>query len=102
MATTWEPVGNQFQYEGVPGTHQWYDGTPHPWDFARVWHLEPSLSDPDTVLAGVEDAGFVPLDRRGQELARARRAPRPRLRILVAAGSRWHVPAYDHRGSERP
>jgi photosystem II stability/assembly factor-like uncharacterized protein len=42
----------------VPGTHQWYDGTPHPWEFARVWHLEPSLSDPDTILAGVEDAGI--------------------------------------------
>ena len=55
---TWEPVGNQFQYEGVPGTHQWYDGTPHPWEFARVWHIEPSLNDPDTVLAGVEDAGL--------------------------------------------
>jgi hypothetical protein len=55
---TWEPVGNQFQYEGVPGTHQWYDGTPHPWEFARVWHLEPSLTDPDTVLAGVEDAAL--------------------------------------------
>ena len=55
---TWEPVGNQFRYEGVPGTHQWYDGTPHPWEFARVWHLEPSLSDPDTVFAGVEDAAL--------------------------------------------
>ncbi|MGO8723223.1 MAG: WD40/YVTN/BNR-like repeat-containing protein [Acidimicrobiales bacterium] len=56
--STWQPMGNQFQYEGVPGTHQWYDGTPHPWEFARVWHLEPSLSDPDTVLAGVEDAAL--------------------------------------------
>jgi photosystem II stability/assembly factor-like uncharacterized protein len=55
---TWEPVGNQFNYDGVPGTHQWYDGTPHPWEFARVWHLEPSLSDPDAVLAGVEDAAL--------------------------------------------
>ncbi len=55
---TWDPVGNQFGYEGVPGTHQWYDGTPHPWEFARVWHLEPSLSDPDTVYAGVEDAAL--------------------------------------------
>jgi len=54
----WEPVGNQFLYEGVPGTHQWYDGTPHPWEFARVWHLEPSLTEPDTVLAGVEDAAL--------------------------------------------
>jgi photosystem II stability/assembly factor-like uncharacterized protein len=51
-------VGNQFVYDGVPGTHQWYDGTPHPWEFARVWHLEPSLTDPDTVYAGVEDAAL--------------------------------------------
>jgi len=55
---TWEPVGNKFAYEGVPGTHQWYDGTPHPWEFKRVWHLEPSLTDPDTVYAGVEDAAL--------------------------------------------
>jgi photosystem II stability/assembly factor-like uncharacterized protein len=55
---TWEPVGNEFAYDGEPGTHQWYDGTPHPWEFARVWHLEPSPTDPDTVYAGVEDAGL--------------------------------------------
>ncbi len=55
---TWAPVGNEFRYDGVPGTHQWYDGTPHPWEFARVWHLEPSLTDPDTVYAGVEDAAL--------------------------------------------
>jgi photosystem II stability/assembly factor-like uncharacterized protein len=56
--TTWEPVGNKFAYDGVAGTHQWYDGTPHPWEFKRVWHLEPSLTDPDTVYAGVEDAAL--------------------------------------------
>ena len=55
---TWEPVGNKFAYDGVPGTHQWYDGTPHPWEFKRVWHLEPSLTDADTVYAGVEDAAL--------------------------------------------
>jgi len=55
---TWEPVGNDFQYEGVPGTHQWYDGTPHPWEFLRVWHLEPSLAEAETVYAGVEDAAL--------------------------------------------
>ena len=55
---SWEPVGSEFRYAGVPGTHQWYDGTPHPWEFARVWHLEPSVTDPDTVLAGVEDAAL--------------------------------------------
>jgi photosystem II stability/assembly factor-like uncharacterized protein len=55
---TWEPIGNKFEYDGVPGTHQWYDGTPHPWEFARVWHLEPSLTDPDTVYAGIQDAAL--------------------------------------------
>ena len=55
---TWAPVGHEFVYDGVPGTHQWYDGTQHPWEFARVWHLEPSLTDPDTVYAGVEDAAL--------------------------------------------
>ena len=55
---TWAPVGNKFLYDGVAGTHQWYDGTAHPWEFKRVWHLEPSLTDPDTVYAGVEDAAL--------------------------------------------
>src|ERR1700692_1608330 len=39
-------------------THQWYDGTQHPWEFKRVWHLEPSLTEPNTVYAGVEDAAI--------------------------------------------
>jgi photosystem II stability/assembly factor-like uncharacterized protein len=55
---------NKFVYDtsaetGKPlTTHQWYDGTPHPWEFKRVWHIEPSLDDPDTVYAGVEDAAL--------------------------------------------
>lgn len=57
-AKTWTAVDNKFLYDGPTGTHQWYDGTPHPWDFKRVWHLEPSLTDPDTVYAGVEDAAL--------------------------------------------
>ncbi|HSM14307.1 MAG TPA: exo-alpha-sialidase, partial [Thermoanaerobaculia bacterium] len=55
---TWETVGNEFAYDGTPGTHQWYDGTPPPWEFKRVWHFEPALDDPDTVWAGVEDAAL--------------------------------------------
>ena len=55
---TWETAGNEFNYDGIPGTHQWYDGTQHPWEFKRVWHLEPSLTDPNTVYAGVEDAAL--------------------------------------------
>jgi photosystem II stability/assembly factor-like uncharacterized protein len=69
---SWDTVGNSFVYEGDPGTHQHYDGTPRPWAFTRVWHLEPSLTDPDTVYAGVEDAGLFRSDDGGhtwQELA---------------------------------
>jgi hypothetical protein len=64
--TTWEPTGNKFAYDGTPGTHQWYDGTPHPWEFKRVWHLEPSLTDPDKVFAGVEDAAIFQTTDGGQ------------------------------------
>src|SRR3974390_566426 len=49
---------NKFVYEGDAGTHKWYDGTQHPWEFKRIWHLEPSLTDPDTVYAGAEDAAL--------------------------------------------
>ena len=55
---SWETVSNEFVYDGETGTHQWYDGTPHPWEFRRVWHLEPSLHDADTIYAGVEDAAI--------------------------------------------
>jgi photosystem II stability/assembly factor-like uncharacterized protein len=55
---TWEAVGNEFKYEGVPGTHKWYDGTQHPWEFKRIWHIEPSLTEPDTAFAGAEDAAL--------------------------------------------
>lgn len=57
---------NKFVYDtslraGKPlTTHQWYDGTQHPWQFKRVWHLEPSLTDADIVCAGVEDAALKP------------------------------------------
>jgi photosystem II stability/assembly factor-like uncharacterized protein len=55
---------NKFVYDVSPGTgkplttHQFYDGTQHPWEFKRVWHLEPSLTEPNTVFAGVEDAAL--------------------------------------------
>jgi photosystem II stability/assembly factor-like uncharacterized protein len=55
---SWAPVGNQFVYEGEAGTHLWYDGTPRPFEFKRIWHLEPSLDDPDKVYAGAEDAAL--------------------------------------------
>jgi photosystem II stability/assembly factor-like uncharacterized protein len=68
------PMGesNKFVYDtseetGKPLlTHQWYDGTPHPWEFKRVWHLEPSLDDADTVFAGIEDAALFRSTNGGQ------------------------------------
>src|SRR5216110_3481396 len=75
---------NKFVYDTSPGTgrplttHQWYDGTQHPWEFARVWHIEPSLSDPDTVYAGVEDAALFRSTDGGQswqELSGLRKHP---------------------------
>ncbi len=81
---TWEPVGNKFAYDGDAGTHMWYDGTPHPWEFKRVWHLEPSLTDPDTVYAGVEDAALFRTTDGGknwEEMAGMRKQE---------SGPRWH------------
>ena len=74
---------NKFVYDtsaatGKPlTTHQWYDGTQHPWEFKRVWHLEPSPNNPDTVYAGVEDAALFRSTDGGQtwqELAGLRSA----------------------------
>jgi photosystem II stability/assembly factor-like uncharacterized protein len=63
---TWTPVGNKFTYAGDPGTHQSFDGTQHPWEFKRVWQLVPTLTDPDTVYAGVEDASLFRTTDGGQ------------------------------------
>jgi photosystem II stability/assembly factor-like uncharacterized protein len=63
---TWQPVDNKFVYNGTPGTHRWYDDTPHPWEFKRVWHLEPSLTESDVVYAGVEDAAIFKTTDGGQ------------------------------------
>jgi hypothetical protein len=55
---TWDPVGNDFSYASAVGEHQWYDGTLRPWEFARVWHLEPSGTDRDLIYAGIQDAAL--------------------------------------------
>ena len=65
------PIGesNNFVYDTAAApltTHQFYDGTQHPWEFKRVWYLEPSLTDPDTVYAGVEDAALFRTTDGGQ------------------------------------
>jgi photosystem II stability/assembly factor-like uncharacterized protein len=60
---------NKFAYDAAAKpltTHQWYDGTQHPWEFKRVWHLEPSLTDANAVYAGVEDAAIFQSTDGGQ------------------------------------
>jgi hypothetical protein len=64
---TWTQMDSSFEYDGVPGTHQWYDGTARPWEFKRIWHLEPSLTDPDVVYAGAEDAALFRSDDAGKQ-----------------------------------
>ena len=49
-----------------PGIHQWYDGTPHPWEFGRGWYLEPSLTDVEGVHAGAEDVALFKSGDGGQ------------------------------------
>jgi photosystem II stability/assembly factor-like uncharacterized protein len=101
---TWEAMGNEFLYDGEAGTHQWYDGTPHPWEFARVWHLEPTRDDPDTVYAGAEDAAlFRSADggRTWQELAGLRRHGSGPHWQPGAGGLCLHTVLLDPSGGER-
>src|SRR5262245_23782770 len=64
---TWNAVGNDFTYTGEVGEHLWYDGTPRPWEFKRIWHIEPTRDDPDTVYAGAEDAALYISNDGGQK-----------------------------------
>jgi hypothetical protein len=101
---TWEQVGSKFVYDGVPGTHQWYDGTPHPWEFKRVWHLEPSLHDPDTVYAGVEDAALFRSTDGGQnweELSGLRRHDTGKYWAPGAGGMCLHTIIIDPKKPDR-
>jgi photosystem II stability/assembly factor-like uncharacterized protein len=101
---TWETVGNEFAYDGVPGTHQWFDGTQRPWEFKRVWHLEPSFDDPDTVYAGVEDAAlFRSTDggRSWSELAGLRRHETGPSWHPGAGGMCLHTILFDPKDARR-
>ena len=91
---------NKFVYEGEVGTHMWYDGTQHPWEFKRIWHIEPSLTDPDTAYAGAEDAAIFKTTDGGKtwkELPGLRERQRPSL----ATRRGRHGRAHDSARSEK-
>ena len=86
--TKGSPVDPNLLYASAR-THQWYDGTPHSSEFKRVWHFEPSLTDPDTVYAGIEDAAIFNTTDGGKSWNEL-----PGLRghgSAMAAGRRWDV-----------
>ena len=94
---------NKFVYEGEAGTHKWYDGSQHPWEFKRVWHLEPSLTDPDTAYAGVEDAAIFKTTDGGKtwkELSGLRRA-KGNLWQPGAGGMAVHTILLDPKNAKR-
>jgi hypothetical protein len=95
---TWETAGNEFNYDGVPGTHQWYDGTQHPWEFKRVWHLEPSERS-EYRLRGSGGRSAVQDCGRRPHLAGASRIAQRQGPPLAARGGR-DVSAHDHPRSQ--
>lgn len=101
---TWQAVDKNFAYEGATGTHQWYDGTAHPWEFKRVWHVEPSLTDPNTVYAGVEDAAMFRSTDAGQswhELAGLRKHDSGNRWMPGAGGMGLHTILLDRADPKR-
>jgi len=79
---TWEAVSNEFQYEGDPGMHLTFDGSSVPWAFKRIWHLEPSLNDTDTIYAGAEDAALFVSNDGGKSW-------RERAGLRDCSGDKW-------------
>jgi photosystem II stability/assembly factor-like uncharacterized protein len=101
---SWTTVGNDFAYQGETGDHLWYDGTPRPWEFKRIWHLEPARDDPDTVYAGGEDAALY-LTRDGgqkwEELTALRNHPTGSTWQPGAGGLCLHTIILDAANKER-
>jgi photosystem II stability/assembly factor-like uncharacterized protein len=94
---------NKFVYDGDAGTHKWYDGTQHPWEFKRIWHVEPSLTDPDTAYAGAEDAAIFKTTDGGKswkELSGLRKA-KGQLWQPGAGGMAVHTILLDRKNASR-
>src|SRR5205809_1724071 len=96
-------ASNMFTYEGEVGTHKWYDGSQHPWEFKRIWHIEPSLTDPDTAYGGAEDAAFFKTTDAGKtwmELPGLHKAKGPRWQP-GAGGMGLHTILLDPKNEKR-
>ena len=100
---------NTFSYDtsaatGKPlTTHMWYDGSQHPWEFKRIWHLEPSLTDANTCYAGAEDAAMFRTTDGGKswhELA-GLRAAKGNLWAPGAGGMGLHTIVIDPKNPKR-
>lgn len=94
---------NKFVYDGEVGKHLWYDGTPHPWEFKRIWHIEPSTTDPDTAYAGAEDAAIFKTTDGGKtwkELSGLRKA-KSQLWQPGAGGMGVHTILLDPKNEKR-
>jgi photosystem II stability/assembly factor-like uncharacterized protein len=101
---SWNPVGNEFSYAGVPGTHQWYDGTQHPWEFKRIWCFEPAREDSDLLYAGAEDAALFRSTDGGwswQEVAGLREHPSGAQWTPGAGGMGLHTILVDPQDPRR-
>lgn len=100
----WEPVGSEFAYVGETGNHMFYDGTQKPWEFKRIWHFEPSLTDPDTVYAGAEDAALFRTTDGGAtwlEIPALRTHPSGQFWCPGAGGLGLHSIVLDPKNSDR-
>ena len=94
---------NKFTYIGNVGTHKWYDGSQHPWEFKRVWHIEPSLTDPNVAYAGVEDAAIFKTTDGGRSWTElpGLRSARGELWQPGAGGMAVHTILLDPKNAQR-
>ncbi len=101
---SWDTIGNDFAYRGEVGPHVWYDGSPHPYEFTRVWHFEPSPTEPDRVYAGAEDAALFLSEDAGatwQEMDALRHHPSSANWAPGAGGLCLHTILLDREDKDR-